>query len=45
VENHGVDPDIEVDNTPAEVLAGRDHQLDTAVDLMLRALALRTGSR
>jgi tricorn protease len=45
VENHGVDPDIEVDNTPAEVLAGRDHQLDTAVDLMLRALAVRTGSR
>jgi tricorn protease len=45
VENHGVDPDIEVDNTPAEVLAGRDHQLETGVDLMLRAIAVRTGSR
>lgn len=38
VENHGVDPDIEVDNTPAEVLSGRDRQLETAVGLMLDAI-------
>jgi tricorn protease len=39
VENHGVDPDIEVENTPADLLAGHDKQLETAVDLMLQAIA------
>jgi tricorn protease len=39
VENHGVDPDIEVENMPAELLAGRDVQLETAVNLMLKAIA------
>jgi tricorn protease len=39
VENHGVEPDIEVENLPADLLAGHDAQLETAVDLMLKALA------
>jgi tricorn protease len=41
VENHGVDPDIEVENQPADLLAGHDAQLETAVDLMLKAIANR----
>jgi tricorn protease len=39
VENHGVDPDIEVENQPADLLAGHDVQLETAVDLMMKAIA------
>jgi tricorn protease len=39
VENHGVDPDIEVENMPADLLAGHDVQLETAVDLMMKAIA------
>jgi tricorn protease len=31
IEGHGVDPDIEVQNEPAEVLAGHDQQLDAAI--------------
>ncbi len=38
VENHGVDPDIEVENEPADLLAGHDRQLETAVDLMVKAI-------
>ena len=39
VENHGVEPDVEVENMPADLLAGHDRQLETAVDLMLKAIA------
>jgi tricorn protease len=39
VENHGVDPDIEVLNTPEDHAAGRDPQLETAVRLAQDALA------
>jgi tricorn protease len=39
VENHGVDPDIEIENLPAELLAGHDAQLEAAIDLMLEAIA------
>ena len=39
LENHGVDPDVEVENLPSESLAGHDRQLETAVDLMLKAIA------
>jgi tricorn protease len=39
VENHGVDPDIEVENMPVDLLAGHDKQLETAVDLMVQAIA------
>ena len=38
VENHGVDPDIVVENLPEEVNAGRDPQLETAVDVLLQSL-------
>jgi tricorn protease len=31
IENHGVDPDIEVQNTPKSVIEGRDLQLERAV--------------
>jgi tricorn protease len=38
VENYGVDPDVEVLNTPDDWAAGRDPQLETAVRLALEAL-------
>ena len=38
VENEGVAPDIEVENTPKEVAAGRDPQLERAVAEALRLL-------
>jgi tricorn protease len=35
VENHGVDPDIQVDDMPGDLVAGKDAQLDAAVkDIM-----------
>ncbi len=39
VENVGVAPDIEVEQWPAEVAAGRDPQLDRAIKVALDALA------
>ncbi|MFI9011947.1 PDZ domain-containing protein [Actinosynnema sp. NPDC053489] len=44
VENHGVDPDVEVVVTPQDRVAGRDPQLDTAVRLALEALAERPAA-
>ncbi len=38
VENEGVAPDIEVEWTPAEVIAGRDPQLEKAVEYLLQEL-------
>ncbi|MCC7180901.1 MAG: PD40 domain-containing protein [Acidobacteria bacterium] len=38
VENEGTAPDIEVENWPKEVIAGRDPQLERAVDEALRLL-------
>ena len=38
VENHGVDPDVEVVQRPQDHLAGRDVQLDEAVRIALEAL-------
>ena len=38
VENHGVDPDVEVVTMPQDWVAGRDPQLETAVALALEAL-------
>ncbi|MGW3910127.1 S41 family peptidase [Streptomyces sp. NPDC005070] len=38
VENHGVDPDVEVVQAPQDHAAGRDTQLDEAVRLALAAL-------
>ena len=38
VENEGVAPDIDVENTPKEVIAGHDPQLERAVQEALRQL-------
>ena len=38
VENEGVPPDIEVEQTPADVIAGRDPQLDRAIEVVLKQL-------
>jgi hypothetical protein len=38
MENYGVQPDIRVDNAPEDNLAGRDRQLEAAVDELLRQL-------
>ncbi|MGW2698962.1 S41 family peptidase [Streptomyces sp. NPDC001340] len=38
VENHGVDPDVEVVQRPQDYAAGRDTQLDKAISLALEAL-------
>jgi tricorn protease len=41
VENHGVDPDVEVVPSPDDHAAGRDPQLETAVRMALETLAAR----
>jgi tricorn protease len=35
IENHGADPDVLVDNDPASVMAGRDAQLEKAIQVIL----------
>jgi len=39
VENKGVAPDVEVEQTPADVIAGRDPQLEKAIELIQAQLA------
>jgi tricorn protease len=39
VEGHGVDPDIVVENDPASVIAGRDPQLERAIEEVTKALS------
>lgn len=39
VENHGTDPDIDIDNSPQDAVAGRDRQLEKALEVALRAAA------
>jgi tricorn protease len=41
MENYGVQPDILVENTPEDNLAGRDRQLETAVQELLKELGQR----
>jgi tricorn protease len=38
VENHGADPDITVDNDPASVMAGKDPQLEAAIQAALKKI-------
>jgi tricorn protease len=38
VENEGVPPDIDVEQTPADVIAGRDPQLEKAIEVVLAEL-------
>lgn len=44
VENVGIAPDVEVENDPASVAAGRDPQLERAVELTLEALKRQPGA-
>jgi tricorn protease len=39
VENYGTDPSIEVDNAPQDVMAGRDRQLETALETAMKLIA------
>jgi tricorn protease len=45
VENHGVDPDVEVDISPDDWARGADPQLETAVRLAMEALEVRPPAR
>ena len=45
VENHGTDPQIEVDNAPQDTSAGRDRQLETALATALKLIAEKGSSR
>jgi tricorn protease len=38
VENQGVPPDVEVEQWPAEVIAGKDPQLEKAIEVVLKEL-------
>ncbi|MFY9689167.1 MAG: S41 family peptidase [Candidatus Acidiferrales bacterium] len=38
VENHGVDPDIVVDNTPDKVMSGHDPQLEKAIEVVMQQI-------
>jgi len=38
IENHGVAPDIEVDNTPDLVMQGHDPQLEKAIELVMKEI-------
>jgi tricorn protease len=38
VENEGVPPDVEVEQTPADVIAGRDPQLEKAIQIVMEQL-------
>jgi tricorn protease len=39
VENEGVAPDVEVEQTPKDVIAGKDPQLEKAIEIVLAELA------
>jgi tricorn protease len=45
LENHGVDPDIEIDNTPEDYIAGRDAQLDRAIDELTKMMREKPVTR
>jgi len=45
VENHGVDPDVEVVQRPQDWAAGRDAQLDEAIRIALEALETTPAKR
>jgi tricorn protease len=41
MENYGVKPDILVDNSPEDNLAGRDRQLETAIQELMKEISAR----
>ncbi len=45
VENVGVPPDVEVEQTPADVIAGRDPQLEKAIEIALQQLEANPPKR
>jgi tricorn protease len=44
IENEGVPPDIEVEQTPADVIAGRDPQLEKAIEVVMAELMKNPGA-
>ncbi|MBB3188726.1 S41 family peptidase [Microbacter margulisiae] len=38
IENHGVSPDINVDDLPGDLLKGKDAQLDTAIEYIMKQI-------
>ncbi|MEP7271318.1 MAG: S41 family peptidase [Acidobacteriota bacterium] len=44
MENYGVQPDILIENTPEDNLAGRDRQVETAVQQLLKELGQKGGA-
>jgi tricorn protease len=38
IENYGVDPDIEVENDPKSVIAGRDPQLERGIEEVMKMI-------
>jgi tricorn protease len=38
IEGYGVDPDIEVDNDPQSIIAGRDPQLERGIAEVMRMI-------
>jgi tricorn protease len=38
IENHGVDPDMEVDNLPNLVIQGHDPQLEKAIEVIMKKI-------
>ena len=45
VENEGVPPDVEVEQLPADVIAGHDPQLEKAIEIVLKELAKNPPTR
>jgi len=45
VENEGVPPDIEVEQNPADLIDGKDPQLERAIQIVLEELKKRPPSR
>jgi len=45
VENHGTNPDIEIDNAPQDAAAGRDRQLEVALQTALESADKTTPNR
>jgi tricorn protease len=43
IEGHGVDPDIEVDNDPRDVIKGRDAQLERAISEVMARMKTNPG--
>ena len=44
VENYGTDPDIDIDNAPQDAAAGRDRQLEKALEVALERVGQHAGA-